>query len=327
MICANKTLAEIADMLRAAPAVLIYCHARPDGDTVGSALALRAALAGKPVEFVTPDPIPHYISFLTHGRIDYTKEALPAGFSDIPGLLRVAVDVADTPLLGAYATDADLIDLRIDHHIVRTTTLGKHYYIDPEAPACGQIVFEIVKALNALDRRTAEPLYAAISSDTGGFRYANTNAASHRIAAELMATGIATHRIDHALYSNRTKAEIRAQKLALERLSYALDGRVAVVVIDAAAKAAAHVTDYDLGDISSLPRDIAGVELGITIRQLGDTSDYKISMRAGETVDASALCANFGGGGHKGAAGATISAPDAETAKIRVLAVVAEALA
>lgn len=326
MITTNTTIGEMAALLKAAPAVLIYCHHRPDGDTVGSAMALKAALAGKPVEIVTPDPIPNYIRFLVGGRTDFTKEALPAGFIDRADLLRVALDVADVPMLGGYAEDAPLIDLRIDHHIPRNLTLGKQYYIDPEAPACGQILYHLLASMNAIDRRTAEPLYVALSSDTGGFRYANTNAETLEIAAELTRTGISTFRINHQLYCNRTKGEIRAQKLALDHLSYYADGSVAVIAIDSAAKNAAGVTDEDLGDISRLPREIEGVELGITIRQLGEGDTYKISMRAGETVDASALCGLFGGGGHKGAAGASVTAGSMAEAKERVVTTVLEAL-
>lgn len=326
MITTNTTIQEMAALLKAAPAVLIYCHHRPDGDTIGSAMALKAALAGTPVEIVTPDPIPNYIRFLCGGRTDFTKAALPAGFLAREGLLRVALDVADVPMLGAYAEDAPLVDLRIDHHIPRNLTLGKQYYIDPDAPACGQILYHLLVEMNAIDRRTAEPLYAALSSDTGGFRYANTTAETLEIAAVLTRTGISTFRINHALYCNRTKGEIRAQKLALESLSYYDGGKVAVIAIDAAAKAAAEVTDEDLGDISRLPREIEGVELGITIRQLGDSTTYKISMRAGETIDASALCGLFGGGGHKGAAGASVEADSLTEAKTRVVNAVLEAL-
>ena len=325
MITTNTSIAEMAALLKAAPAVLIYCHQRPDGDTLGSALALKAALAGTPVEIVTPDPIPNYIRFLTGGRTDLTREALPSGFLARTDLLRVALDVADVPMLGAYAEDAPLIDLRIDHHIPRNLTLGKQYYIDSDAPACGQILYHLLLTMNAIDRRTAEPLYVAISSDTGGFRYANTNAETLEIAAALTRTGISTFRINHALYCNRTRGELRAQQLALESLSYYADGRVAVIAIDSAAKAAAGVTDEDLGDINRLPREIEGVELGITIRQTDAGNTYKISMRAGETVDASLLCGAFGGGGHKGAAGASITADSIAEAKEQVLAVALEA--
>ena len=326
MITTNTSIAEMVALLKSAPAVLIYCHHHPDGDTIGSAMALKAALAGTPVEIVTSDPIPNYIRFLTGGRTDFTKSALPAGFLAQEGLLRVALDVADVPMLGEYTEDAPLVDLRIDHHIPRNLTLGKKYYIDPDAPACGQILYHLLLVMNAIDRRTAEPLYVALSSDTGGFRYANTNAETLEIAAELTRTGISTFRINHALYCNRTKGEVRAQKLALDSLSYYADGSVAVIAIDSAAKAAAGVTDEDLGDISRLPREIEGVELGITIRQLGDGDVYKISMRAGENVDASALCALFGGGGHKGAAGASVQADSMDAARTRVVTTVLEAL-
>lgn len=314
MVSANITIEEIAARLKAAPAVLIYCHARPDGDTIGSAMALAAALAGKPVEVVTADTIPHYIRFLTGGKTDLSLSRLSPDFLATPDLLHVAVDVADAPLLGAYAPYAERIDIRIDHHIPRNGGFGKHYYIDPEAPACGQIIYHIIVAMNALDRRTAKPLYAAISSDTGCFRYANTNAESHTIAAALMHTGISAHRINHMLYENATQAELRAKKLALSRLSYLKNGEIALISISAADKAEADVTDLDLGDISSLPRNIDGVKLGITIRQLEDGNNYKISMRADADTDASALCALFGGGGHRGAAGAMVQADSIETA-------------
>lgn len=306
----NITLAEARGMLFASPRTLIYSHGHPDADTLGSALALKLALkkAGREAYVTCLDPIPQRLCFLA-------DEPLPADFE--PTLV-CAVDVASYRMLGIK--DDSLrgrIDLKIDHH--RTgEDYAKFNYTDECSAACGEIIFDLLG--EDIDTDIAEPLYAAIASDTGCFRFSNTTADTHRKAAALMELGVDVGALNHRLFESRSQGEVAALKLALDSLEYHCGGRLAIVCFTNEDKEKYGFDDDNISAHNSLTREIEGVELGITVRQKpNDPTAWKISMRSGESVDASALCGVFGGGGHVRAAGCEITAPDAKTARDIIL--------
>lgn len=306
----NITLESAREMLFASPRTLIYTHGHPDADTLGSALALKLALKKSGCEaYVTClDPIPVRLAFLA-------DEPMPADFA--PTLV-CAVDVASYRMLGIK--DESLrgkIDLKIDHH--RTgEDYAKFNYTEADSAACAEIIFDLLDGL--IDADIAAPIYAALASDTGCFRFSNTTARTHIIAARLCEYGVDAANINHRLFESRSKGEIAALKLALSSLEYRCGGKLALVCFTNGDKEEYGFDDDCISAHNSLTREIEGVELGITVRQkVTDPETWKISMRSGESVDASALCGIFGGGGHIRAAGCEIKAPDAKTAREIIL--------
>ncbi len=304
---------QVAQRLQTAQKLLFLTHQNPDGDTLGSAYGLAHALPDKEITIVNGDKVPPHITFLC-------DDAFPlATYEEIAGKdfdLIVSIDVADTKLLGdAFAQSGIAIELKIDHH-----AMGKDFapcaLVDPSAAACGEIIYRIVRALDGMNRKTADYLYAAISSDSGGFRYENTTAQTHRIAADLIEAGCDYAKIDHLLYESNSKKDLIAMRFCWENLEFYQDGRIAVLTMTNAQKAQLGLEDPDLGILNSLPRTVAGVELSIVLKQsTKHPENYRASLRAGEMFCANEICAKFGGGGHLRAAGATIPAPSAQAAK------------
>lgn len=302
-------LCNIWQRLAASQRTLIYTHGHPDADTLGSAQALARALKNSGREaFVTClDPIPSRLEFLYDGPP-------PCGFE--PTLL-CAVDVASYKMLGIKDESLrGVIDIKLDHH--RTgDDYAKTDYTDPLAAAAGEIIFTMLaeSAPELLTAEVAEPLFAAIASDTGCFRYSNTTAATHRIAAALCDCGIDTAAVNHRLFESRSRGEVAALKRALEALEFHCGGRLALICFTNEDKEKYGFDDDNIAAHSSLTREIEGVELGITLRQKSnEPRRFKASVRSGENVDASALCALFGGGGHIRAAGCELEADSAEEA-------------
>ena len=307
----NITLESAREMLFGSPRTLIYAHGHPDADTLGSTLALKLALkkAGREAYVTCLDPIPARLAFLA-------DEPMPEGFD--PTLI-CAVDVASYRMLGIKDDSLrDKIDLKIDHH--RTgEDYAKFNYTDADSAACGEIIFDLLGDL--IDSDVAAPIYAAVASDTGCFRFSNTTARTHIIAARLFEYGVDAANINHRLFESRSKGEISSLKLALDSLEYHCGGRLAIVCFTNDDKEKYGFDDDNISAHNSLTREIEGVELGITVRQKAtDPETWKISMRSGERIDVSALCGIFGGGGHIRAAGCEIKAPDKATACAAVLA-------
>jgi len=278
---------KIIEILNNADNILILTHIRPDGDTLGSAYGLKYALEGKNVKVFCPE--------LPKERLMFLYEEDDKTFD--PQLI-IAVDAAELSLLGEINYP---IDIKIDHH-PNGSSYAKLNYIDPEASSCGEMIFKICKRLGKLNKKISEYLYAAINYDTGNFRYRNVTAETHRIAAELIDTGIDSAEIGNRLFGLKTQSELEVIRLAYDNLHYYNNGKIAVININAD------------GDINAIPLDIQGVEIGITIRP-DEPCKFRISMRSVEGIDVSAICARLGGGGHVKAAGAIIEADDPETAE------------
>lgn len=311
----NITIEEIVSFFRERDNFQLLCHKRPDGDTLGSALGLANALRymGKTV-YVT---CAHTVA--PNNRFLFEDEGILCD-RDYGDVTLVAVDVASPSLLGELEEHyGGRIALKIDHH-----EMGEDYaernYVDASAAACGEIIFEIIRALGTPLSLSAVPLYVAISSDTGGFRYANTTARTHRMAAELLEAGVENAYVDHLLFENRTQAEIRALTAAYAGLRYFHDGAVAAVVITNQMKERLSLAEEDLGVLSSLTREIEGVIVGITLKQSrSEPHKYKLSVRSEPGFPANTLCGLFGGGGHPCAAGAEIEALSPEKALLAIV--------
>ncbi|MBO4854381.1 MAG: DHH family phosphoesterase [Oscillospiraceae bacterium] len=311
------TTCETAAYLKGIDRVLILTHARPDGDTVGSAAALCQALRdlGKQA-YMLPNP---------EITATYAPYAAPYWAPDgwKPEHV-VAVDVADKKLLpGNAAPYAAAIDLAIDHH-------GSHRFfapnvcLDAEAAAAGEVVYDIIRDLTTLTPAIALPLYVAIATDTGCFVYANTTDRTHRIAAELLSVldGAKVASVNKALFRTKSRARLAMESRMVADMEVYDDGRIVVMKIPLSLRTEMHAAEADIEELSSLAALVEGSDCGITLRQLKEDT-VKISVRSGSRIDASAVCARLGGGGHKGAAGATVEG-SMDEAKVAVLRAVAE---
>lgn len=227
----------------------------------------------------------------------------------------VSVDVASRNMLPeAFRPLLERLALRIDHHAT-AESFAPAELVDPEAGACGEIVYDVLREMGAvLDKRMAEALYTAVSTDTGCFRYANTTAHSFRTAADCAQAGGDLFSINQAIFDTNSFARLKIQSYLVEHARFYREGSLALCVLPRAVEEALGATEDDLENISGFPRSIEGVRMAATLRQTKD-GKVKISVRAVPGCDAAAVCARFGGGGHRGAAGASLELPLEEAAR------------
>lgn len=296
------TRTETAQWLAQRDRFLIISHRRPDGDTLGSTAALCLGLRqlGKTAHILENPEITQLYRHLHEGL---TKPQMQEG--DI----LITVDVASSAMLGDSARPLeDKITLRIDHHCT-ATSFTPFELVDGDAGACGEIVYDILMHMGVtLDKALAEALYTAVSTDTGCFRYANTTAHSFTVAAACAAAGGDLHTINQHVFDTNSLAKLKMQSWIIQNLRLYRDGQVAVCALPLSVEKEIGVNEDDMENISGFPRSVAGVKIAATLRETGD-GKVKISVRALPGYDASLVCAQFGGGGHKGAAGANTALP------------------
>ena len=287
-------IARVAKLLAEAENILILCHKNPDGDTLGSAGGLYWALKamGKTAAVFCSDPI--------HERYAYMGLELFRG--QFKPAYIVAVDIAGQQLFGeAAAQYADKVDLCIDHH-GSNSGYASAMLLDDTAAATCEIVYDLIPAMSVdIDARMADCLYTGVSTDTGCFKFANTTARTHRVAAGLIDLGADLKMLNELLFENKSKQRIAIEQLALSTLEYHYDDTCALIVLTREQINAIGADDTDLEGITSMPRSIGGVLAGLTKRQQPSGS-YKISVRTKVGLDACAICEGLGGGRHKQAA-------------------------
>ena len=306
------SFSEVLSLLNAGEKFLLLCHTNPDEDTLGSAYGLYLALKakGKDVKLLCDSrPGRRSVNFLDADAFVLFEPDESFDMTVYDGYTVVSVDVASRNMLGLLKKDFEnRIDLKIDHHAIGED-FAVYNYTDASAGACGMIIYSIAQAMGVKDPAMASALYMAIASDTGGFRYSNTTAATHRIAADLLEMGADGAAISEALFETKSERDLRAMQLALTKMRYFCDGLVTLISISNADKEAMMLDDRDLGELPSISRQPDGVLIGMVLKQSdGDGRRFKLSTRSREGFDAAALCQVFGGGGHIRAAGATIHA-------------------
>lgn len=295
---------ETAALLLTFDNVLILTHVRPDGDTVGCAASLCAALrrAGK-TAYLLPNP------GLTETTAPYfAPYAAPEGF--VPEKV-VSTDIATLGLLPENAKDyAGRIDLAIDHH-PSFEHFAKANIVRSEAAACGELIYDILCEMGGVDREMALLLYLAISTDTGCYAYTNTTARTHAVTAALMETGIDIRNINKVFFRTKTRCRMQLEAAMLGGAEFYDAGRVVILSVPMSLMERLKATETDAEDLSSLGPQIEGVDCAVTMRELRPDV-WKLSVRTGERVNATRVCARLGGGGHAAAAGCTVEAPWAE---------------
>jgi len=299
---------ETALFLRAHDHFALVTHRRPDGDTIGSAALLCRGLRqlGKTAHVLENPEVTEKYAHLLAG---ISKPAAEEGDTI------VSVDVASPNMLGAqFAPLLGQIVLRIDHHGTAASFTPMEL-VEPEMAACGEIVYALLQELDGkLDVPMAEALYTAVSTDTGCFRYANTTANTLRVAADCVEAGVNTFALNQELFETNSLGRLRLQGWMVENALFLSGGKVVICALPKSKEEELKLTEDDLENISGFPRSIAGVKIAATLRQ--ESADtVKMSVRAVPGYDAAAICAAFGGGGHTGAAGASMKMTMEEAVK------------
>lgn len=306
------TLQQAGLILQKADNIVLTVHVNPDGDCLGSMLALYEYLtgAGKQVQMLLDDDVPSLYRFLSgHELISKPTEANPAVD------LLVVLDASDFERIGRVGQINAPI-LNIDHHI-SNTRFADHLYLDSHAAATGEIIYSILEELGASITATmANALYAAIATDCGYFRYANTTADTLQIASRLVSLGARPQEISEAM-ETRNLSSLVVLKKVLDTLELQHEGKIATITVTQRMLSSANDTTEGL---INYPRTIEGVEVAIMFKE-AEQDTVRVSFRS-KQVDVSKLALSFGGGGHARAAGCTLQGP-LDIVKEKVLAAAA----
>lgn len=309
MKTASDSPQRVIDTFRAGTSFLVTSHVSPDGDAVGSLLGVAHLLAqmGKSnVSCVLEDPIPRVYTWLSKA-----ETILPP---DKVGVDRVDVAV----LIDAHAAEragkaAPLLQrgktfVVIDHHLVDKAD-GDLQFIDPTYAAAGEMVYELYQQAGLTpSRAAAECMYTAQTTDTGSFRYSNTNERSHRVAAGLIATGINVRDITSRVIDTMSRGKYFLLKRVLDRIQFLDSGSVALADIYVNDLQETGALNEDTDGLINYLRNIEGVRLAMLFRETED-GKTKVSFRTQPDINAAEICRAFGGGGHAAAAGATLPWP------------------
>ena len=305
---------EAAALLLRQNDILILTHKRPDGDTIGCAVGLCQALReqGKrawvlPNEDATTLFTPYLEGYLAP--------------EDIQPAFVVSVDIAGTNLFTPTGEGwlRQGIDLAIDHHPSQEY-FAKETCLDAERAACGELVYDLIRVWGPVSREAALPLYVAVSTDTGCFQYSNTTAATHRVAADLMDTGIDAQGANKRHFRTKSLKRLKLESLIVDTMDLHDGGAIAIAAVSLADMARLEATERDAEDIAAFVGQLEGVHTSVTIRELAGGA-CKLSVRTDATLNATKVCALLGGGGHAAAAGCTVPGT-VEEAKAAILAAI-----
>lgn len=311
--CIDFSFKDTVKFLKKHNNYVILTHASPDGDTLGAGYALYYGLKqlGKLAEVICPEIIPSKYGYFLCETDHINRE----------NAVVVAVDVADKRLLGALEQEfGELVDLCIDHH-VSNVRYAKALYLDADASATCEIIYELLCALKVKFNDTiAKALYTGISTDTGCFKYSCVTARTHIIAAKLYDYNIEADVINKIMFDTKSKKLLTLERMVLDTAEYHFDDRCMLITITADMQNQTGCSGTDLEGLTSISRCVEGVLAGVTIKQTGDNT-YKASLRTYAPLNASQICKTLGGGGHKNAAGASLCG-DLDEVKSKILSAI-----
>ncbi len=302
-------LSQIADALRSAKSVAIAAHVRPDGDAVGSVMGLALSLRamGKTVYALLEDGVPLNLTFLPD-----TATILTPPYADFDIDLAVALDTATHDRVGehtkaALARAPMLID--IDHH-PSNPGYGDLNHIDGAQPAVGQIVYELLTAGDfPITDAVRQHLFTAISTDTGSFQYSSTTARTHEIAGEMLRAGLDTARLAQLLYQTHPARRLLLLRAMLNEMELRADGQIASWQFTQALMNEVQVQPGDTEGLIDTLRMIDSVKSAVIFEEMADGKIRASARSKDQRLDVSAVCAQFGGGGHRMAAGTRMKGP------------------
>lgn len=302
----------VADLIQKSKRFLITTHAFPDGDGLGSEMALYYYLkrTGKKVTVLNTHPTPAKFHLVDpNGVIQVYDEATPIPEVDVI----LIVDTHDWKMLGALEKPLHALSEKavfIDHHIAETTeNTASHRLIDEGHASTGELVYTLLSEMKAkLDLPMAIGIYVAILTDTASFRFQRTSPRSHLIAAKLLELGVLPEQVYQHIYARDSFAKIRLLGHVLEKIQTTENGRIAYLTVTQAMRQHYGATIEDTEAFVNELTLIAGVEIGILFREEED-GRVKVSLRGNHGIPVFAIAKKFGGGGHRFAAGIRIAEP------------------
>lgn len=318
----TETVLQIAEVIRSHSSFLITTHEGPDGDAIGSSLALASFLRkiGKDVTVHSQDAVPDLYAFLP--GTDTVLPHIPDRHFDVSFVL----DIGERKRAGKEFCDFARVTttVNLDHHL-SCDNFADYNLIDSQAAATGILVHRIAAVYGyRFDRDTALCIYVAIITDTGSFRYSNANREAFTVAGEMIECGVNAWDVAEQLYENQPQKRLELLAKCLPTLEVFKDGQAASVTVTcdmyAASGADAELTD----GFVNYPRSIRGVEVAVFFRQL-DEKKFKVGFRSKGKVNVAAFSAALGGGGHHNAAGCTVEG-SLEEVKARVYAIIENSL-
>ncbi len=305
-------LMTIINKIKSADKIAIISHINPDGDAVGSSLALAIALRGigKSVDVYLQDGVPGIYGFL-HGSDTVLEEWNHSEYD-----IAVALDSGDLERLGRCVEvyNSSRIKINIDHHITNTK-FGDYSYIETFASSAGEMVYRIIKMSGIdINKEAAECLYVSIATDTGGFRYSNTTSICMQVAADLINCEIDVSELSQKIFDTISLAKVKLMGSAIDSLEMAGEGKIAVMHVSYGQKESfgANLDDFD--GIVNIARNINGVEAAAFLVEKSP-NEIKVNFRSNSYIDVSEIAKEFSGGGHKRAAGCTIISKSIDEAK------------
>ena len=321
----NATFSEIGQVIHNHSSFILLSHIRPDGDAIGSQLALGHALEaiGKEVHYINEDGLPDNLTFLLGSQKIQTPPTSP-----IDAEVVIALDCATKPRLGEQALNAASKAntwINIDHHISNPRYADLNY-INDSSPSTGQIVYQLIIHQDfPLPEATRDAIYVATSTDTGSFQYSNTTATTYEMAADLVKRGLDVGTINAQLYANNPYRKIELLRSLLNTLELSENGKVADWQLPHAVKEQYNLKPEDSEDQIDLIRGIEGVIVAAFFEELPDDK-IRVSLRAKDgTVNVCEIAQEFGGGGHARAAGIRMPGP-ISTARSKVLTSISNAI-
>jgi len=298
----RKMIEQILQLIDRSQTILVASHESPDGDAIGSTLALTIALRemGKDVVAYNHDQAPHEYTFLP-GYDTVVNDLDESQFFDVGFVL----DAGELNRAGSWIRERCQTLVNIDHHPY-SEDFGDIYYVDIEACATGVLLYRLLQAAgHQVSIDVATCIYTAILSDTGSFRYSNANPEAFHVAGQMVAVGVDPWSIASGLYESQEEGRLRLLALALPTLRVSACGLYASIAVTLDMYAAAGAIDNFTDRFINYPRSIRGVEVAIFFRQLTKDS-FKVGFRSMGKVDVGALARAMNGGGHHNAAGATV---------------------
>ncbi|MGN0778587.1 MAG: bifunctional oligoribonuclease/PAP phosphatase NrnA [Aristaeellaceae bacterium] len=324
MTTLSRRTEELAALIRASQRIALCGHVNPDGDTIGSMLALAWGLTrlGKEAETFCQDKVPDNLMMLPGAEAVCRPESAAGERYD----LFIAVDVSEekrlgsgTALMGQAAHTA-----QVDHHGTNPS-YAQVNSVDADAPATGLLVRELLAALGvSIDRDTAMCLYASISTDTGNFAFASTSAEAFRVMAELVEAGLPLSEMNRRLFRQRARAQVLLLNRALNSLSFHEEGQITLMTLTRQDFEACGALPEHADTIVNFGLDMEGVRMAALLRETPE-GKVKASLRAVEPARVDGAAAVFGGGGHAQASGCTLEGP-IDMAAERVLTALQNAL-
>lgn len=300
------------DVLNGVKYALILPHTMPDGDTIGSSVALFLGLTHIGIQswIILDDDIPRDLAFMAGPLVTTSQYLCRRQALEVPmtsdNTVVITVDLSD---LERLASRKNLLESyrvwNLDHHVTNLM-FGDLRVIDSEASSTGELMHRLLKHWEIpISKAMAEALYVAITTDTGSFKYANTTPTTHRVVADLLEIGIDRDKIALNLYHSEPSSKLKLHSLSLGHLKIYSNGRVARAYVSQhmLMEAGAHMTEAD-GLVERI-RDIEGIDTVILLKEVGP-DEVKISMRSIGSINVSRVALSFGGGGHRNAAGFTL---------------------